>query len=378
MNMSEGGPEAQHVPLSHKDLPFRLADMKLSRPLPANIPMAEPVNGLLREWMFQFRLLRSEWKKEHYTTLAFGILALCLGSISTELWNGGDATASGVDGLLAINGFQFFQVLLSVLCWAWFAYQAWMLFPVMRVHAMSLLVMWNAMIGAQIFFHRNNPAFPGGANLSDMMEGTLILLVVFFFLFFFWKAVVETRDLHVEVHHLHEDVRVMEAELAEHSLKGWTALFGTWVGLITVSAWAGLHHVAEYGEANYGFLFLHLLTGVPAVPALMVVLWYPQRMLGNQTQVRTRAALDAALEMNEEHVPLNAKAACPDCGAASKLTRDVAGTLTHPCLGSGCSSQVTVGTACSACKTDMPSRLDCPSCGVNAPAMNFLPDQEAW
>jgi rubredoxin len=117
---------------------------------------------------------------------------------------------------------------------------------------------------------------------------------------------------------------------------------------------------------------------VPAVPALMVVLWYPQRMLGNQTQVRTRAALDAALEMNEEHVPLNAKAACPDCGAASKLTRDVAGTLTHPCLGSGCSSQVTVGTACSACKTDMPSRLDCPSCGVNAPAMNFLPDQEAW
>lgn len=285
---------------------------------------------------------------------------------------------SGIDGVLAINGFQFFQVLVSLLCWAWFSYQAWTLFPVMRVHAISLLVMWNAMIGSQIFFHRNNPTFPSGLNLSDMMEGTLILLIVFFFLFFFWKAVVETRDLHVEVHHLHEDVRVMEAALAEHSLRGWTGLFAGWVVLMTVSAWAGIHHIAEYGQTNYGFLVLHLMTGVPAVPVLMVVLWYPQRMLGNQAQVRTRAAVDAALEMNEESVTSSAKAACPDCGATAKLTRDASGTLTHPCVGAACSAVVAVGTTCTSCNTNMPSRLDCPSCGVNAPAINFLPDQEAW
>ncbi|MDA0925933.1 MAG: hypothetical protein O3C36_04750 [archaeon] len=376
MSEEEGAPLDNLA--SHKDLPFRLADVKINKPLPSNIPLAEPINKLRREWSFQYRLLRKEWSRDHYTTLAFGILAFCLGSVSTELWSGGDATVSGINGVLAINGFQFFQVLVSVLCWAWFTYQAWRLFPVMRVHALSLLVMWNAMLGAQIFYHRNNPNFPMAFNLSNMMEGTLIVLIVFFFLFFFWKAVVETRDLHVEVHHLHEDVRVMEAELAEHSLKGWTALFGTWAGLISISAWAGVHHIAEYGEPNYGFLLLHLLTGIPAVPALFVVLWYPQRMLGDQARVRTRAAVDAAVEMEGEPIPANATAACPDCGEKSTLTRDVTGALTHPCLGAGCAGKVAVGTDCPTCKTNMPSRLTCTSCGVNAPAIEFLPDQEAW
>ena len=39
---------------------------------------------------------------------------------------------------------------------------------------------------------------------------------------------------------------------------------------------------------------------------------------------------------------------------------------------------VVVGTTCASCKATMPTRMDCPSCGVNAPAMDFLPDQEAW
>ena len=53
-------------------------------------------------------------------------------------------------------------------------------------------------------------------------------------------------------------------------------MFGAWVLLITVSTWAGLHHVASYGESNIGYLVLHLLTGIPAVPLLLFVLWYPQ------------------------------------------------------------------------------------------------------
>ena len=366
------------VPLPHKDLPFRMAEMTLQNPFPDTMPMAESLNSIRKEWKFHFRLLRQEWKRDHYITMAFGLLALCLGSISTELWDGGDAVVSGMDGIMSINGFQFFQVFVSLLCWAWFTYQAWVLFPVMRVHAMSLLVMWNGMVAAQIFFHRNNSKFPLEFRLSDMMEGTLIILIVFFFLFFFWKAVVETRDLHVEVHHLHEDVRVMQAELAEHSLKGWTAWFGLWAGLITVSSWAGLHHVATYGDPNYGYLFIHLLTGLPSIPIFMFVIWYPQRMLGNQAQVRTRAALDAALEMDEVPAPINANAACPECGASSPLSRSSTGSLVHPCLAKGCSTLVTVGTACSTCSTSMPNRIDCSACGVNARAMDFLPDQEAW
>lgn len=376
--MGEGDAGEGGLSLPHKDLPFRLADMNLAKPFPDTVPFADQLNTLRKEWQFQYKLLRAEWKREHYMMLLFGMLALCLGSISTELWTGGDARLSGVDGILAINGFQFFQVLVSVLFWAWFAFQAWTLFPVMRVHALSLLVMWNALLGAQIFFHRSNASFPLGFKLSEMMEGTLIMLIVFFFLFFFWKAVVETRDLHVEVHHLHEDVRVMQAELAEHSLKGWSAMFGVWVLLIIVSSWAGLHHIAEYGDANYGYLLIHLLSGLPAVPLLMVVLWFPQRMLGNQAQVRTRSAVDAAIEMEGENPHRSSPSACPDCGARSEVRRNEAGALAHPCLSEACNVLVPIGSSCPSCKSIMASRLDCPSCGVNAPALDFLPDQEAW
>jgi hypothetical protein len=240
-------------------------------------------------------------------------------------------------------------------------------------------VMWNGMIGAQIFFYRTNPSFPLGLNLADMMEGTLILLVVFFFLFFFWKAVVETRDLHVEVNHLHEDVRVMEEALAEHSLRGWTALLGCWVFLIIMSSWAGLRHVATYGDNSLGFLVLHLLTGLPAIPILIFVLWYPQRMLGNQASVRTRAAVDASLEMSGE-APVKQKsiAACPECHEPSPLSLNNSGELTHPCRSPGCGTSVVVGNSCAACESPMPSRLACSSCGVNAPALDYMPDQEAW
>ncbi len=364
---------------ANSDLPFRMSEMKLIKEIPAHIPLADTMNTVQKEWLFQWKLLRNDWTRSHYTTVLFGFLALIFGSVSSELINGGDAKVSGLDGVLAINGFQFFQVMVSLICWGWFAYQAWMLFPVMRIHAISLLVMWNGLVGAQIFFHQKNPTFPVGLNLSDMMQGTLVVLVVFFFLFFFWKAVVETRDLHVEINHLHEDVRVMEEALADHSLRGWSAVFATWVMLVVISSWAGLHHVASYGESNIGFLVVHLLTGLPAIPVLMFVLWYPQRMLGNQAQVRTRAAVDASLEMSGV-VPAMRKtsAACPECGASSPLSLNSTGELEHPCIGPGCSALVVVGNSCYACTTPMPSRIDCPSCGVNAPALDYMPDQEAW
>ena len=364
---------------AYSDLPFRMSEMKLIKEIPAHIPLADTMNTVQKEWLFQWKLLRNDWTRSHYTTILFGFLALIFGSVSSELINGGDAKVSGLDGVLAINGFQFFQVMVSLICWGWFAYQAWMLFPVMRIHAISLLVMWNGLVGAQIFFHQKNPTFPVGLNLSDMMQGTLVVLVVFFFLFFFWKAVVETRDLHVEINHLHEDVRVMEEALADHSLRGWSAVFATWVMLVVISSWAGLHHVASYGESNIGFLVVHLLTGLPAIPVLMFVLWYPQRMLGNQAQVRTRAAVDASLEMSGV-VPAMKKtsAACPECGASSPLSLNSTGELEHPCIGPGCSALVVVGNSCYACTTPMPSRIDCPSCGVNAPALDYMPDQEAW
>lgn len=377
--MSEGISPVKSTEREHMSLPFRMGDLTLTHPVPDSFPGAEMLNKLLIEWMFQLRLLTSEWNKSHYGTLVFGFIAFILGSVSSELFQGGDATITGVDGVLAISGFQFFQILISVLFWAWFAFQAWNLFPVMRVHAISLLVMWNGLVFAQVFFHSDNGSFPIGAQLSDMMEGTLIVLVVLFFVFFFWKAVIETRDLHVEIHHLHEDVRVMETELAEHSLAGWTALFASWIVLVLISSWAGVHHIATLGDSQVIFLAIHLITGILSLPIFFVVLWYPQRMLGNDANVRTKAALAASLEMEGPGVlPIETDSKCPECGAKASLHRLDTGSLAHPCMSTGCTTQVIIGESCPTCKEKMSSRIQCSSCGVNAPAMDYFPDQEAW
>ena len=94
-------------------LPFRMAEMTLRNPIPDHLPMAEALNTIRKEWVFHWKLLSDEWTRTHYVTVAFGLLALVLGSVSTELWSGGDAKIAGVDGVLAINGFQFFQMLVS-------------------------------------------------------------------------------------------------------------------------------------------------------------------------------------------------------------------------------------------------------------------------
>ena len=90
------------------------------------------------------------------------------------------------------------------------------------------------------FLPLNEQEFPCWTLAFDMMGGFLITLVCIFFLYFFIKAVRETRDLHVETHHLHEDVRVMEESMLEHSLRGWVFVCATWA-ILACSA-LGLEH----------------------------------------------------------------------------------------------------------------------------------------
>ena len=186
MHMAEGTGTGGEDPLAQTTLPFRMAEMNLatdSTTIPDGRYAQYPAKGM--DVPPQTPPGRMETRTCH---------RCCFRSHCAVPWfnfdrtlGRGNAKLSGLDGILAINGFQFFQMLVSIICWGWFTYQAWMLFPIMRVHAISLLFMWNALYGAQIFFHRTNPNFPLSLNLADMMEGTLILLIVFFFLFFFGK-----------------------------------------------------------------------------------------------------------------------------------------------------------------------------------------------
>jgi hypothetical protein len=184
-------------------------------------------------------------------------------------------------------------MVISILIWGWFLFMLIQMFPIMRTHTVTLLMIWAGFAIAQVFFHSTNKNFPVGLSLSDMMGGFLITLVCIFFLYFFIKAVRETRDLHVETHHLHEDVRVMEESMLEHSLRGWAFVCAAWAISAMLSAWTGAQYIAERTGSRTWALTLHILFSILTIPLLVWTVWFPQRMLGNEARVRTKAAVSA-------------------------------------------------------------------------------------
>jgi hypothetical protein len=231
-----------------------------------------------------------------------GTIAILLGTFNGEIMSGGDARISGLEGLQQSGATSYFQMILSIVCWGWFLYQLLRLFPIMRTHSVTLMLIWGGLGLSQILFHVENKQFPISFDLSDMMGGLLVTLVCIFFLYFFIKAVTETRDLHVETNHLHEDVRMMEAEMAEHSLKAWTVICLTWCGLVIMSSWSGAHFVAERMADQVILIALYVLLSLICIPLIMWTIWFPQRMLGTDALVRTKAAVSAEEDLRSKFI----------------------------------------------------------------------------
>jgi hypothetical protein len=323
-------------------------------------------------------LAASSWKREYTYMVGFGILAFVLGSLSTDVLSGGDTSIRGMDGLFGIGSFSFFQMLLSIAAWIVFMYFVWVEFPVMRIHSITLLLLWNGMILANVFFHQNNQNFPQGSSLSDMMYGTLIMLVVVFFSYFFWKAVSDTRDLYVQIHHVHEDVRVMEQNMYEYSLNGWGAVLLGWFTAAFISAWSGVNFIATRNNDDFFALFLHITSGILVIPLFLGLIWYPQRMLGITTKISTSAALTAEIEMQQGQLNLATDAKCPECSAAVEVSLQLDGQIAVPCKNPACETFGVIGSVCLTCGEEHPSRFNCQSCNTNIPYVDTIPDMEAW
>ena len=275
---------------SQDALPFRLGDVEIK---PWFIDLHPMIPQIRNELVFQLRLFRLDWNTQYSVAVVSAIFAVFLGALNGDIFDGGNAKISGIEGLQVAGSTAYFQMVLSVVCWAWFLFSMLQLFPIMRTHTVTLLLIWGGLGIAQVYFHSNNKDFPLSFSLSDMMGGFLITLVCIFFLYFFIKAVRETRDLHVETHHIHEDVRVMEASMREHSLSGWTLVCLTWTAGAMLSAWTGAHYIAERTGSRTWALVLHLLFSVITIPLMVWTIWFPQKMLGNETRVRTKAAVTA-------------------------------------------------------------------------------------
>ena len=275
---------------SQDALPFRLGDVEIK---PWFIDLHPMIPQIRNELVFQLRLFRLDWNTQYSVAVVSAIFAVFLGALNGDIFDGGNAKISGLEGLQVAGSTAYFQMVLSVVCWAWFLFSMLQLFPIMRTHTVTLLLIWGGLGIAQVYFHSNNKDFPLSFSLSDMMGGFLITLVCIFFLYFFIKAVRETRDLHVETHHIHEDVRVMEASMREHSLSGWMLVCLAWTAGAMLSAWTGAHYIAERTGSRTWALVLHLLFSVITIPLMVWTIWFPQKMLGTETRVRTKAAVTA-------------------------------------------------------------------------------------
>ena len=75
------------------------------------------------------------------------------------------------------------------------------------------------------------------------------------------------------------------------------------------------------------------------IPMILMLIWYPQRMLGTATKISTSAALTAEIEMSQGQLNISTDAKCPECDAPVKLSMELDGQISVPCPEEGCETK---------------------------------------
>ena len=355
-------------------------------------PSMAGIDDIQHEFIYHWKLLTQTWSVLHFRALIVGCLAFIIGGFSPELLDGGDPYVSGLEGIRSVDGIAFFQLILSLALWGWFIAQLWNLFPIMKGHSMNLLSAWLAAMVSMILFHVATPAFPLEFSIGDMLGGIVGIVVMGFLAFIVGRAVVETRDEHVQVRHFSEDEREMAKQISEHSLTAWAISLGVWLVLLIFNTWCGVHFVANRLADSESLLVLHLITGPLLVAGLMHILWFPQLMLGvENTRVLSKRARitrsgkeseksdsSATYESEIEIESVESNGKCPECKTDVPIYRHSNGNACAPCPKENCEGSGPANSNCEMCKTAISSRWSCTGCGVNAPLVDYLPDGDAW
>ena len=100
------------------------------------------------------------------------VLAISSRRTQCDIFDGGNAKVAGLEGLQIAGSTAYFQMVISILVWGWFLFMLIQMFPIMRTHTVTLLMIWAGFGIAQVFFHSTNKNFPVGLSLSDMMGGS--------------------------------------------------------------------------------------------------------------------------------------------------------------------------------------------------------------
>ena len=303
-----------------------------------------------------------------------------------ELSSGGDYNRWGViggaeSGFLHTKDLSLILSLLSLICWGLFIGMLWTSYPIMRENMIYLLIGMAFIQFGYIKTHAESPDFPFGAGVSDWIWVLVVNLVMFFLsVFVVRKAVVETRDVHVQHRHFHPDPRVIERAWKDHRLRAWSFGIGAWIFLLNASVWSSTHSVAPSPgnlEFSYSLVLVHFITGMVASLLLLAIVWFPEFMLGGSgVRIQSSRAREVAGESVLKKRVEQGK--CPVCNQETAATKGESGGVTVPCTSDGCMGKGAPGSKCEKCETMIPSRIVCPNCGSNTPVGSHFGRVEVW
>ena len=370
--------DASQVRLSDVELPFKLEER--------NSRLA-PLDSLIQEYTFHGKMISQQWGVTEAMIIGIGSLSIILGAWDLgigEIASGGDYNRWGLygdeAGFLHVNDFSLMLALLSIIAWIGFFALLWTRFPLMRENLVWLMIATLAVQLGFVVSHSSASDFPFGTSTGDWAGfaiGNLVL--IFLAVIVVHRAVIETRDIHVEERHTHPDPRVVQKAWRDHSLKAWSLNLATWMIFLNISSWAGAHAVSPRPPIENDmtlYVIIYALFGIISMALLVHVLWYPQFMLG---AAGDRIQSVRAREVAGEFVPKKAsrsQGSCPICSADSVAVRNQDGSIQVPC--SNCEGNGAPGTACAECNTIIPARISCSECGSSTTVMSHFSRSEAW
>ena len=380
---SDGNSEAEGVALME-----RLSDRQ-SRGIFSNFDSRlQILDDVFSEISYSFGLIRKYWGAKELVMMAFCVSGFILGTWDIgigEISSGGDYDRWGImgdeSGFLHMKDLALIVSLLSLICWFSFVVMLWNSYPIMRENMLYLLIGMGFILFGFIRAHAENPDFPTGAGLSSWTWVIIAnLIMLFLSTFVVRRAVVETRDIHVQRKHAHPDPRVVDRAWKDHSLFAWSIAIAIWIIFLNISFWSSTHSIAPSpGDLDFSFslVLIHVFTGIIATFLLLTIVWFPEFMLG-ATEVRIQSSRAREVSGEEVRAKKVEQGKCPVCNQKTSATMDEEGNITIPCEIEGCRGKGIVGSDCKECDSKIPTRLVCVNCGSNTPVGGHFGRVEAW
>ena len=346
------------------------------------------LDDLFSEIGYSFNLIKKYWGAKELMMMAFCVSGFILGTWDIgigEISSGGDYDRWGImgdeSGFLHMKDLALIVSLLSLICWLGFVVMLWNSYPIMRENMLYLLIGMGFILFGFIRAHAGNPDFPTEAGLKSWTWVIIAnLIMLFLSTFVVRRAVVETRDIHVQRKHAHPDPRVVDRAWKDHSLFAWSSAIAIWVVFLNISFWSSTHSIAPSpGDLDFSFslVLIHVFTGIIATFLLLIIVWFPEFMLG-ATEARIQSSRAREVSGEEVQAKKVEQGKCPVCNQNTIATMDEEGNITIPCEIEGCRGKGIVGSECKECDRKIPTRLVCVNCGSNTPVGGHFGRVEAW